>query len=816
MKYLLLIVFAIIITLSTAVLPEEYQELQRSITQQSMEFKNSAEHKAIKESRQSRNYNVGDTETFWRWNLSVMPPSWVQTPATCRGVGEHCYVFVANSEWTSHMNQADVDSVLANFEDHTMASSTQGIYDLDTEFFGPLPDELDNDPKMIIFYSALGSFNGTSFDGYFSAYNQVTEAQAQQMNPSGHSNECEMIYMTCYPLDPIEPIRLSVLAHEMQHLIHWGMDINEDTWVNEGCSEYAMYLYGLPDPITSFPNNPDNNLTSWDQQWSDYVQTYLFMVYLAENFSGNAIISQIVTESANGITGIQNALMAQGYTIPFSSVFTGWTNANFLNDYDTITLPNFTVAGTYNSYPVNGNGNVQGWAADYFKFNGGDTDLSFQFNASSGTFNVNILKVNVGGTFEIVPLVADGTSGQVTVPAFGNDFDYLIINVTNITNTQTSYTFHVEESFNDERDFWVYNFNNNTNTQLAATTRGWGDNCNVYVANTLWQTEIQQSDVDLIVRVFEDSTATDHNHGIFYMDTQTFGMPSDIDSNGKINILIYDIDDANINGYFSPTDLSGGTHSNNMELINLDKNPHGSGLNSSYCFSTIAHEFQHLIQYNYDTNESTWVNEGLSGLAQAVNGWMSPYWMVMFTNNPDNNLTQWSAGADYPQAYLFMQYLHEHYNNGNQGIIHNLVVEPLNSMEGVSAALNTTGWTDVNAEDVFLNWVTANYVNNPNFADGLYSYATTPIGSGDFAMANAATHSSYPASGSLTMQHWSVNYLTFDNLENSLKLSFIGNSTNSDYKVRIVTYLNSEPVGAYEMPLDATAYGEFSLANDVY
>ena len=32
---------------------------------------------------------------------------------------------------------------------------------------------------------------------------------------------------------------LSVLAHELQHAVHWNGDRTEDTWVNEGLSEVA-------------------------------------------------------------------------------------------------------------------------------------------------------------------------------------------------------------------------------------------------------------------------------------------------------------------------------------------------------------------------------------------------------------------------------------------------------------------------------------------------------------------------------------------------------------------------------------------------
>ena len=187
-----------------------------------------------------------------------MPPEWILVPATCRAVTEYSYVFVADDQWNIHMDSADVALVEYYWEEGTYNDSTAGIYELDTENFGMPPDELDDDDHIYIFYSELGSFMGSVFDGYFSVFNEYTEEEAQQLG--GHSNEVEMFYMSCNPGNPTSPIRISVLAHEFEHMIHWGIDPNEDTWVDEGCAEYAMLLFGYPDPLVDFPNKTDDDL----------------------------------------------------------------------------------------------------------------------------------------------------------------------------------------------------------------------------------------------------------------------------------------------------------------------------------------------------------------------------------------------------------------------------------------------------------------------------------------------------------------------------------------------------------------------------
>ncbi|MCK4694238.1 MAG: hypothetical protein KAT74_00675, partial [Candidatus Cloacimonetes bacterium] len=194
-KLIIIISFLIFALLLSANVLEQFEEFKRDISRQTEQFKNA--NKYLNENRVSREYSVGDTIVFWAWDFSVMPPLWIQPAATCRAVGDHCYIFVADDQWDVHMDQADIDIILPYLEDYTMNSTEYGAIEMDELLFGPIPDELDNDPKIIVFYSEIGSYMGTVFHGYFSAFNQITEQQAQQMNPPGHSNECEMIYITC-------------------------------------------------------------------------------------------------------------------------------------------------------------------------------------------------------------------------------------------------------------------------------------------------------------------------------------------------------------------------------------------------------------------------------------------------------------------------------------------------------------------------------------------------------------------------------------------------------------------------------------------
>jgi hypothetical protein len=389
---------------------------------------------------------VGDTMTFWSWNLSVMPPVWIRVPATCRAVGDSCYIFVADNQWNVHMTQANVDTVLEHFEHHTLNFPNQGIVQLDVENFGTIPDELDNDRHVYIFYSALGSFGGSVFDGYFSVFNEMTEAQAQAQG--GHSNEVEMFYMTCYPLAPAAPARLSVLAHELEHMIHWNEDPNEETWVDEGCAEFAMWLYGLPDPITGFPSNPDDNLLVWGQQWTDYIQCYLFFMYLHDQYGGPDMIRTVVEEPQNGQYGVQQALQTMGYSgVTFEDVFVDWTIANYMDDityadgkygYFNIDLPVF--AASYHSvFPVpTTSATVNSWAADYVVFRDA-YNLQTEFDGADNTvFGLPFVAYSTEIDTVIYGELGAGNVGSFPFPGFGIDYERVLMVVSRISSSGSS------------------------------------------------------------------------------------------------------------------------------------------------------------------------------------------------------------------------------------------------------------------------------------------------------------------------------------------------------------------------------------------
>lgn len=136
-----------------------------------------------------------------------------------------------------------------------------------------------------------------------------------------------------------------------------------------------------------------------------------------------------------------------------------------------------------------------------------------------------------------------------------------------------------------------------------------------------------------------------------------------------------------------------------------------------------AHEYQHLLEYYEDADESSWVNEGLSDWAQTLVGYVDPSvppdaasadshlkCFMGFSppsfGGPENSLTAWGDQGgpeilcDYGAAYSFMEYLQSHYGNAAMTALHR---EDLNGLEGLDAVLDGAGAT-ASARETVHNW----------------------------------------------------------------------------------------------------------------
>ncbi|KAA3602031.1 MAG: T9SS C-terminal target domain-containing protein [Calditrichaeota bacterium] len=225
----------------------------------------------------------------------------------------------------------------------------------------------------------------------------------------------------------------------------------------------------------------------------------------------------------------------------------------------------------------------------------------------------------------------------------------------------------------EEKDFKVFKNVLNTNAgveTITATLRAETDHFLIYVDNAE-SGSISQSELNIVENAFENSTPEFPSQGIREITEGFFGSPSDIDGNGKVILLIYDIRDSFdpstgnngfVAGYFSPTDQFVSQNGNFADILYLDSDPGLTSSNLDVFLGTAAHEYQHLLNFNGNKNQALWLNESFSELSNYICGYPVRT-VTKFQNNNDINLTRFRLDlddfADYEKVLLFGVYLYE-------------------------------------------------------------------------------------------------------------------------------------------------------------
>ncbi len=203
-----------------------------------------------------------------------------------------------------------------------------------------------------------------------------------------------------------------------------------------------------------------------------------------------------------------------------------------------------------------------------------------------------------------------------------------------------------------------------------------------------------------------------------------------VDSDVHLNILhAHGLGDT-VAGYYSSSDeFSRLAHefSNEREMfyVNLDTVTIGG----AFYDGLLAHEFQHMIHWHADRNEELWINEGLSQLAEHLNGFGSGSDGIEFLAQPDVQLNDFSYGgstgsAHYGSAFLFALYFLERFG---EEATQALVAHPAGGIAGIDAVLSQLDGGCVgqcratqNFETVFSDWAAALYLDEPELGDGRY------------------------------------------------------------------------------------------------
>jgi hypothetical protein len=318
-------------------------------------------------------YDLGDSQTFWLHDVNSN--TFFTTTAKLAYQTPHAYWWV---EEGYHISQSDLERSAQNFETGTYPTSRQA-------FGSEWTPGIDGDPHVYIF---LGNVPGVG--GYFSGPDEYSS------QIRAYSNEHEMFYINLENASPGNDYFDGILAHEFQHMIHWAVDRDEASWVNEGLSELAAQLngYDVGGSDVLFSQKPDTQLTTWPELGDSgphYGASYLFLSYFLEQY-GLEAIQRLVAHPANGTSGFNAVLQEVDPTgRSFEELFAEWTIANYLDSslvagkpygYADLAVSKPAYAARHETYPVRQETTVHQYATDYIALEGED-DLRVEFTGST-------------------------------------------------------------------------------------------------------------------------------------------------------------------------------------------------------------------------------------------------------------------------------------------------------------------------------------------------------------------------------------------------------------------------------------------------
>ena len=313
-----------------------------------------------------------------------------------------------------------------------------------------------------------------------------------------------------------------------------------------------------------------------------------------------------------------------------------------------------------------------------------------------------------------------------------------------------------------------------TSTEINATCQFVdtidGIHLSIWVANADWGAgvgKVDQTMVDDMADKFLLDGSDDGNTDIIADDiyawvTNIYGVPWGTEADKytnllgsteaqNITILLYDIDNDSSSGstigfFYSKDNFQSSEYSGSNERIMfyIDAYKYAVG-DSDTIFSTLAHEFQHMIHFyqkqimHLASGTDTWINEmcsevtedfladklnvsGPRGFGNDLSEGTAPYPGVCRLNNfnvgTDESFLEWSNPYDYAAAYAFGAFLARNY--GGTELFQKIVQSSESDEYAVLNAVNNLNSTSKTFEDLLIEWGVA--VLNSELTDTDYKY----------------------------------------------------------------------------------------------
>ncbi|MBF0409072.1 MAG: hypothetical protein HQM10_17115 [Candidatus Riflebacteria bacterium] len=287
----------------------------------------------------------------------------------------------------------------------------------------------------------------------------------------------------------------------------------------------------------------------------------------------------------------------------------------------------------------------------------------------------------------------------------------------------------VRRTVGQSEKFWTKDFRDGKYYQIDAKLAVDGKYCLVYIEEGR---EVASETARKIADAFDSN--------IYARMTDIFGNEAKpgIDGEDKVFLLMYDIKDGfqkSGDGYYAGYFFSGDmmkqsefqsfskVHSNEKEMLHLDLWP--SDISREDYLSVLAHEFQHLIHFSYDSEETSWVNEGCSQIAAWFCGYGIPEHVADYQKKPDRSLNYWpnyDPYANYGQSFLWNLFIDRKCLKTpemRRKFFNTIISSKHHDINGYEEALKMTGKS---FSEVFSEFCATNYLNTPDFDNGKFFY----------------------------------------------------------------------------------------------
>jgi len=278
----------------------------------------------------------------------------------------------------------------------------------------------------------------------------------------------------------------------------------------------------------------------------------------------------------------------------------------------------------------------------------------------------------------------------------------------------------------EKQNFWVHNLGTNTNNEVPATLRYITPHVYFWVQD---QVDVDEGEMKALVDTFENN--------IYPTNREFFGneWSPGIDGDEHIYILYARGLGFSVAGYFSSADsrnplIQEYSNGHEMFIFNADN----TDIGGDYAYGVLAHEFQHMIHWHQDGNETSWLNEGSSELASFLNGYDTGGFDWLYITDPDLQLNDWPNDQDatsphYGAGFLFMTYFLDRFGENATQL---LVKDQANGLESVDDVLHQINAIDpitdkpVTADSFFMDWTVTNFLGDESVGDGRYVYHNYP------------------------------------------------------------------------------------------